>query len=77
MCPPILGQGSQQRFFQTEVVNGTDILRLSGSAVLTFPPNAYGLDAVSSLFTHYTLFFSNNYIPNSCVNLTYSQAHTV
>ena len=40
---PTLGQGSQQGFFQTELVNGTDILRLSGSAVLTFPPNAYGL----------------------------------
>ena len=41
---PTLVQGSQQGFFQTELVNGTDILRLSGSAVLTFPPNAYGFN---------------------------------
>ena len=38
---PILGQGAQQGFFQTERVteNGTSILRRAGSAVLTFPPN--------------------------------------
>ena len=38
---PILGQGAQQGFFQTEssTVNGTTIVRRSGSAVLTFPPN--------------------------------------
>ena len=41
---PMLGQGSQQGFFQTELANGTDILCLSGSAVLTFPPNAYGFN---------------------------------
>ena len=35
---PTLGQGAQQGFFQTELVNGT-VLRHSGSAVLTFPPN--------------------------------------
>ena len=38
---PTLGQGAQQGFFQTEraTVNGTSIIRRSGSAVLTFPPN--------------------------------------
>ena len=38
---PTLGQGAQQGFFQTEhsIVNGTSIVRRSGSAVLTFPPN--------------------------------------
>ena len=38
---PTLGQGAQQGFSQTELVteNGTSILRRSGSAVLTFPPN--------------------------------------
>ena len=40
---PTLGQGAQQGFFQTERAtgNGTepDILRQSGSAVFTFPPN--------------------------------------
>ena len=35
---PTLGQGAQQGFFQTELVNGT-VLRFSGGAVLTFPPN--------------------------------------
>ena len=37
---PTLGQGAQQGFFQTELVtaNGT-VLRYSGGAVLTFPPN--------------------------------------
>ena len=35
---PTLGQGAQQGFFQTEPVNGT-VLRYSGGAVLTFPPN--------------------------------------
>ena len=39
-----LGQGSQQGFFQTELINGTDILHLSGSSVLTFPPNAIGFN---------------------------------
>ena len=39
---PTLGQGAQQGFFQTDrsTVNGTTIVRRSGSAVLTFPPNA-------------------------------------
>ena len=38
---PTLGQGAQQGFFQTErvTVNGTSIIRRSGSAVFTFPPN--------------------------------------
>ena len=38
---PSLGQGAQQGFFQTErgIENGTNILRRSGSSVLTFPPN--------------------------------------
>ena len=38
---PSLGQGAQQGFFQTErgIENGTNILRRSGSAVFTFPPN--------------------------------------
>ena len=37
---PMLGRGAQQGFFQTErsTVNGTSILRRSGSLVLTFPP---------------------------------------
>ena len=40
---PTLGQGTQQGFFQTERATGNGtapgILRHSGSAVLTFPPN--------------------------------------
>ena len=39
---PTLGQGSQAGFVQAESVtaaNGTDFLRFSGSALLTFPPN--------------------------------------
>ena len=40
---PTLGQGAQQGFFQTERATGNGtapgILRHSGSAVLTFPPN--------------------------------------
>ena len=38
---PTLGQGAQHGFFQTEraTVNGTSIIRRSGSAVFTFPPN--------------------------------------
>ena len=38
---PTLGQGAQQGFSQTELVteNGTSVIRRSGSAVLTFPPN--------------------------------------
>ena len=36
---PTLGQGVQQGFFQTQRINGTSILRRSGSVVLTFPPN--------------------------------------
>ena len=38
---PTLGQGALQGFFQTELAtrNGTIILRRTGSAVATFPPN--------------------------------------
>ena len=38
---PTLGQGSLQGFFQTErgTENGTSVLRRSGSALATFPPN--------------------------------------
>ena len=34
-----LGQGAQQGHFQTEIVPETGLIRDSGSAVLTFPPN--------------------------------------